>query len=177
MKISETFASKYLKAVDLKGRTVRVTITSVFSETLDQGRTKPVLFFAGAQKGLVLNRTNSETLAMAFGDETDNWIGAEIELFPMMVNFQGQMQPAIRVKVPAAADSFNAGPAFAQQPAAQPDRIMPNARQRQEMPGGQYPGRAGGGTASPYPGPYDERNPPPVGQTVSGAALDDEIPF
>lgn len=139
MKISETFQSKFLKAADLNGRTIRVTIASVFSESMDDGKVKPILYFNGAKKGLVLNRTNASTIAMAFGDDTDAWIGADIELFPMAVSFQGQMQPAIRVKVPA-----DNGPAFQQAPAPQaaPDRIVPNAANRAA-------------------GPFDERNPPP----------------
>lgn len=144
MKISDTFQSKYLKAADLNGRTVRVTIASVFSESMDDGKVKPIMFFQNAQKGLVLNRTNASTIAMAFGDDTDNWIGATIELFPQAVAFQGQMQPAIRVKVPA-----DNGPAFAAQnkapvPQAAPDRIIPNAANR-----------------APANGPFDELNPPP----------------
>jgi hypothetical protein len=127
MKISEVFASKFLKAADLNGRTVRVKIANVHSEAMNDGQNKPVLYFVGAQKGLVMNRTNSTTLAMVFGDDTDNWIGATIELFPMTVPFQGQMQPAIRVKVPAE-DTLPAAPA------ARPDRIVPNARMRSENP-------------------------------------------
>lgn len=162
MLISETYASKYVKAADLKGRTVRVTIASIASESMQEGTSKPVLYFKESDKGVVLNRTNATTLAMAFGDNTDNWIGAAIELFPMAVPFNGQMQQAIRVRVPPATDSFNAGPVFASQPAAQPDRIAPNAKQRaaQQPP-----------AAAPQ---YDERNPPPVG---SAAELDDPIPF
>lgn len=159
MKISEEFPSKYLRAPDLKGRTVRVTIASVHrSEDLGDGKTKPIAYFQNAQKGLVLNKTNASTLAYAFGDDTDNWIGAAIELFPMMVSFQGQMQPAIRIRVPADAPPQG----FAQTPPAQPDRIIPNAANRQ-------------------PAAFDERNPPPLGAApapaAGGAPFDDEIPF
>lgn len=161
MLISETFQSKYLKAADLKGRTVRVRISSISSETMD-GKIKPLLFFERAAKGLVLNRTNSATLAYALGDNTDNWIGQDINLFSQMVSFQGQMQPAIRVSVPEARPAQN-GQQFAQTPPAQPDRIIPNAANRTQ------------------PEAFNERNPPPVGgapaPTAGGAPFDDEIPF
>lgn len=162
MLISETFQSKYLKAADLKGRTVRVRISSISSETMD-GKIKPLLFFERAGKGLVLNRTNSATLAYALGDNTDNWIGQDINLFMQMVNYQGTMQPAIRVSVPEAPAVQNGGQQFAPTPQAQPDRMIPNAANR------------------PAPAAFDERNPPPLGgapaPAAGGAPFDDEIPF
>ena len=61
---------------------------------------KPVLFFEGKDKGLVLNKTNSNTISAAYGDETDEWVGMEIVLFETMVEFQGQRKPGIRCFVP-----------------------------------------------------------------------------
>lgn len=151
MKISETFESKFLRAADLNGRTIRVTIANIFSEAMQDGKSKPIVYFKNAKKGLVLNRTNAATIAMAYGDDTDAWLGADIELFPQAVPFQGQMQPAIRVRVPAER--------IATSPQTQPDRIAPNARARVESSA------------------FDERNPPPIGTGSAPAAFDDDIPF
>ncbi len=62
--------------------------------------TKPVLYFKGAKKGLVLNKTNSNTIAGAYGDEPNDWFGQEVILFSAMVEFGGKSAPAIRVKIP-----------------------------------------------------------------------------
>jgi hypothetical protein len=62
--------------------------------------TKPVAYFEGKDKGLVLNKTNSNTISAAYGDETDDWVGAEIVLYETMVEFQGQRKPGIRCLVP-----------------------------------------------------------------------------
>lgn len=99
MLISQAFPSEFLKAGDLQDREVRVVMDHV--ELKDVGdETKPVLFFQGKEKGLVLNKTNSNNIAMIYGDDTDDWAGRELILYPTMVDYQGRSVPAIRVKVP-----------------------------------------------------------------------------
>jgi hypothetical protein len=98
MRISAAFPSEYLRAADLQGRRVTVKISRV--EMRDVGEdTKPVVYFEGKEKGLVLNKTNANTIAVAFGEETDDWIGVEIVLYETMVEFQGQRKPGIRCLV------------------------------------------------------------------------------
>jgi len=103
MKMADIFPSDYLKAADLQGQQPRVTIDRVEMETLGQGKeaqSKPVIYFTGKDKGLVANKTNMNAIAAVFGDETDDWAGAEIVLYEAMVDFQGKVSPAIRVKIP-----------------------------------------------------------------------------
>jgi hypothetical protein len=88
------FDSKYIKAstlADLKasGRLpMRVTISHVTQENIgsddEQKKTKPVVYFVGKEKGMVLNRTNADRLTdIAGSDDTDNWcdliVGLTIE--------------------------------------------------------------------------------------------------
>jgi hypothetical protein len=61
---------------------------------------KPVLYFKGKDKGLVLNKTNSNTICAAYGDETGDWEGMQVVLYETMVEFQGQRKPGIRCIVP-----------------------------------------------------------------------------
>ncbi len=100
--VSEAFPSKYLKAADLNNRTVKVSINRVVFEEIGQNKDKkPILYFNGAEKGLVLNKTNATTIGDVYGEQMDGWSGKEIELFSMMVPFNGQNVPAIRVRVVA----------------------------------------------------------------------------
>ncbi len=97
--VTEAFPSKYLKASDLKGRTVKVKIDKVVFEEIGQKKdSKPIVYFAGTDKGLVLNKTNATEIAAVHGDEMDAWSGKEIELFSQMVPFQSQNVAAIRVR-------------------------------------------------------------------------------
>jgi hypothetical protein len=107
MKISDIFPSKYVKAADLQGRTVTLTIKSLAVEEMQthdgKPERKPVLYFERATKGLVLNRTNAMAIAALYGDESDDWRGKRISIYPTRVKAFGAMQDAIRVKeeVPA----------------------------------------------------------------------------
>lgn len=103
MKISEEFPSKYLKASDLQGRDAKVTMAQVEKEKMGDDM-KLVLYFKGKEKGLVLNKTNSNTIVDGYGDDTDDWFGNDIILFSVMTDFQGKVGPAIRCRVPTARD-------------------------------------------------------------------------
>jgi len=107
MKISESFPSKYLKATDLGGREIRVIMAHVEIEKLGDDE-KPVLYFKGKEKGVVLNRTNANAISDGYGDDTDEWVDQPIILFSVMTDFQGKVGPAIRCRVPTAKDNKQA---------------------------------------------------------------------
>jgi hypothetical protein len=101
MRISQAFPSKYLKSSDLNGQEVRVTIASVVMERISEKEDpKPVMYFQGKTKGMVLNKTNSAKIANNYGDNTDDWVGCEILLFEDEVTFNNQQVPALRVRIP-----------------------------------------------------------------------------
>lgn len=102
MKLSEAFQSNFLKADDLRGSPVTVTIASVGFEELGQGQKKEskiILGFQGKEKRMVCNKTNATTIGKLYGDETDGWIGQRITIMPREVEFQGEMVLAIRVSL------------------------------------------------------------------------------
>jgi hypothetical protein len=121
MLISAEFPSKYLKAADLQGREVRVTMQNVEKEKLGDDN-KLVLYFKGKDKGVVLNKTNSSTIGDAYGDDTEDWFDQPLILFSVMVDFNGKVGPAIRVRVPTAKDNKAAVP-----PARRADPISSGA--------------------------------------------------
>ena len=100
MNIDSAFPSKYLKASDLNGRTVKVKIGAIKMEEVGDD-SKPCLYFEGKDKGIVLNKTNSNNIAGEYGRETDNWIGNDVWLYTALVDFQGKTVEAIRVRTTA----------------------------------------------------------------------------
>jgi len=98
MRMSEAFPGTYLKCSDLQKREVKVTIERVQMEEVGSEH-KPIVYFLGKERGLCLNKTNGMTLQEALGDETDDWYGKSIVLFPARTQFQGQMVDCIRVRV------------------------------------------------------------------------------
>lgn len=126
MKISDAFPSTYLKAADLQGRAVLVTIADCRMEHLDD-ESKPMLLFVGKGRGLILNKTNAGILVNALGDETDAWRGRVVELYPDRVMFAGRMVDAIRLRIPQA-------PAASPPPPMHPAAPAATAWQQQAAP-------------------------------------------
>jgi|SRR5689334_8541984 len=128
-RVSEMFPSSYLKADDLQGREVTVVIDSWESETLGE-ETRPVLYFVGKQKGLVLNKTNANMVAEIAGtDEMNDWQGLRITIYPTRTDFQGKRVPCIRVKEPPVAQAAGNG-----RPAGPRDDVPPPSDDDEPMP-------------------------------------------
>ena len=115
MNIGNAFPSKYLKASDLQGRHVPVTIDRVEMEEFDDGD-KAIVYFQGKDKGLVLNKTNANMIVEITGSsETGEWKGVRVSLYSTKVDFQGKRVDAIRVDT---AEKADAAPAKRAAPAA-----------------------------------------------------------
>ncbi len=104
MKISTAFPSKYLRAADIDDGAAHVhNIHSVTVEEVADGEDhKPILYFDGVEKGLVLNKTNANTVAGLYGDDTERWVGNPVEMFATETEFQGKRVACIRVRQPKA---------------------------------------------------------------------------
>ena len=114
MKKDDVFPSKYLKAADLLGKRVTVTIASAPFETLkspdgkEQGKT--VLHFAGGKKCFPLNLTNWQSCAEICGDDTDDWPGNKIVLVPTKTEMAGKQVACIRIEPPAQRELLKKAP-------------------------------------------------------------------
>jgi hypothetical protein len=106
MNIDQVFPSKYIKSSDLKGRKVKLQIDRVTVEELNDER-KPIVYFEGKDKGMVLNRTNSDTITSVYGTETDDWSGKEVTLYTARVSYKGTIVDGVRVELPE--KKFEAG--------------------------------------------------------------------
>lgn len=109
MKVSEEYPSQYIKASDLGAREIRVTMANVEREKIGTDN-KLVLYFKGKQKGLVLNKTNANTIGESYGDDTDDWYDQPLILFSVKTDYQGKVVDATRCRVPTAKDNRAAQP-------------------------------------------------------------------
>lgn len=99
MKLGDMFPSKYLKAADLNGKDLTLTILGCEMETIGEDKeSKPVLDFADEAKSLVLNKTNATIISRLHGSDTAQWGGKRITLYATKVQFKGDMQDAIRIR-------------------------------------------------------------------------------
>ena len=103
MNINDVYqsSSNFLKAVDLKGQTIPLTISEIGTHVFDEGtpkqKTQIVLSFEGKDKKLGLNATNARTIGALLGDDTDGWIGKQIKIYPTKTEFAGQTVDCIRI--------------------------------------------------------------------------------
>ena len=103
MNINDVYqsSSSFLRAADLKGSTVKLTISEIGTHTFNEGRpdqkTQIVLSFQGKEKRLGLNATNARTIGALLGDDTDGWVGKEIKIYPTKTEFGGEMVHCIRI--------------------------------------------------------------------------------
>ena len=100
MNIDQAFPSNYIKSSNLEGRAVPVVIDRVAVEEVGRNKdTKPVLYFRGKEKGLVLNRTNSNKIAEIAGSkDTEDWAGVQVAIYPSTTEFGGETVECIRIK-------------------------------------------------------------------------------
>ena len=111
------FPGRFMAASDLEGE-LPVIIDRIEKETFEgDGKTKPVAFFRGHEKGLVLNKTNFKSIAEIAGEDDNNWCGVNLVLFTMMVPFRDKVIEAIRIRRPTAEPDANEPP---------PDDGVPN---------------------------------------------------
>lgn len=95
------YDSKWVTSFDLQGRDVTVVIDRVEAgkvQNKDKEEKKPVIWFRGASKPFASNKTNSKTIAGMYGNDTKDWIGKAITLYPTMTKLGREDVDCIRVR-------------------------------------------------------------------------------
>ena len=98
----EMFDADFLGAWDLDADTV-VTIAKVTAGSVGghQGRAKSkkaLISFKEFQKPLVANKTNAKAIAGMYGNDTREWVGKRIQIYPTETQFGGETVDCIRVR-------------------------------------------------------------------------------
>ena len=77
-----------------------LTITTVEKAEMNDGKQKPVLYFAEDRRGLVLNKENRDVLAERFGRDPRAWAGKKVTLITRRVRGPNGPCPGIRFADP-----------------------------------------------------------------------------
>ena len=100
--IDDLFPSPYLKCKDIGDSDRVLTIERIVKEPFGFGdvqEIKPVIYFVETDKGLVLNKTNTFTIANMYGVDYSVWNGKRITLYTTEVSFQGTTIMGIRIRM------------------------------------------------------------------------------
>lgn len=92
--------SEHLRSEDLGQDMPTYTIAGVSQKVFDNGDVKLIVAFNETDKSLVLNATNARAIGELYSPDTDTWIGKQIMLFTMPVDFQGKQVKGLRVRAP-----------------------------------------------------------------------------
>jgi len=98
----DEFFGNFLKTEDIK-KEIQAIIQTIKPEKIGKGENqqeKIIAYFTGIEKGLVLNKVNSEAIAEITGSrEIEEWTGAEVILYvDPNVMFGGKRVGGIRIK-------------------------------------------------------------------------------
>lgn len=102
MKLNTLFPAKYATGSDLL-KPANLTIARVVMEDMHPAPgapavSKPVIYFSGATKGIILTRPLAYQIAEIHGDDTDQWTGKRIQLYSQPMNVAGQQRQAVRAR-------------------------------------------------------------------------------
>lgn len=106
MNINDIYPRRYAPLLDLEGRAMTVTITGVKAERTRQPGSGSkeifVLFFSETPRAVLLTPNLAAQIAKATGrDDTDQWTGQRITLYPEVIKVAGQPRTVIRAKAAA----------------------------------------------------------------------------
>jgi hypothetical protein len=96
------YPSEYLAACDLHGQDAKVVIEKVEVEDIigsdGKKEQKPVVWFQGKKKRMVLCKTNAKSVAGRHGNDTEQWIGKTITIYGTTCMAFGAQVECIRIK-------------------------------------------------------------------------------
>ena len=107
MDIYDEFPSEFFKAAELVGKKLPVTIAACEKQTMNDGKTKPILKFDEDPRALVLNVENRTALAERFGRDTRAWVGKKVTLITRRVNGPSGPCPGIRFADPPMSEQID----------------------------------------------------------------------
>jgi hypothetical protein len=87
----DLYGSKYMGAADLSGEVLRREIGKVELVELKDpkdgtAKRKYLAYYKGLDKPLPLNKTNANTLGVAYGKDKSKWVGVTVELYSQMTS-------------------------------------------------------------------------------------------
>lgn len=89
--LDAAFPSRYLRSPDVEGKHFTATVKSVEYEKMADGKEKPVAYFKGMRKGVVLNKTKASFLAHAAKSRNfDDWVGIDVDICGGTTQLRGE---------------------------------------------------------------------------------------
>ena len=119
----DLYGSRFVQATDIKAP-VTAVIERMEEESFPQANGKParpklVMYVRGAKKGIVINKTNANNLADAFGKNFVKWPGKRVSVRSESTTFGGKAVQGLRVYPAKEPDRIMSGPVIPPEPPPQ----------------------------------------------------------
>jgi hypothetical protein len=110
MLVSQLYPRRYATGEDLKGTTPTKAIRTVVMEKVGPVM-KPVIYFQGQPRGVILNATLANDIKAILGDNTDGWINMPVTLWSKSIMINSIVRWPMRATNAAAAAPATPPPA------------------------------------------------------------------
>jgi hypothetical protein len=108
---------KYLKAADLDGTPlvlkIKATEVKEMKDFNGQPAKKLIVYFGRKAKPLIVNRTNFDSIMDVLGEDTEDWLGGEIEVYGTTTDVNSKNVDCIRVRAPSSRSNKKKPPSAA----------------------------------------------------------------
>lgn len=100
----KNFDYRFLSGDEIPGEITveieRVTKEETFNPSSNSKEDVLAVYFKGAKKGIILNKTNAKAIAKVAGTPyQEDWIGTKIIIYPKDGKFFGEQMKVVRVKI------------------------------------------------------------------------------
>lgn len=100
----KNFDYRFLSGDELEKETIvtieRTATEETFNPSSNSKEKVLAIYFKGAKKGVILNKTNSKAIAKVTGSiYVEDWVGKKIIIYPKRGRFFGEEMNVVRVKI------------------------------------------------------------------------------
>lgn len=100
----KNFDYRFLSGDELEKETIvtidRITTEETFNPSSNSKEKVLAVYFVGAKKGIILNKTNAKAIAKVVGTPyQEDWKGKKIIIYPKDGTFFGEKMKVVRVKI------------------------------------------------------------------------------
>jgi hypothetical protein len=101
-KVSRILSSRFVKSYELsytdrRPAMIEKVTVEAFGNDFTEKLVATISDGNGWEKDLVLNQKNAQRLAASFGDDTDEWVGQQVELWVIDVVYQGDTVQSVQI--------------------------------------------------------------------------------
>lgn len=78
---SQALPTEYISGTEVGNHRINLIVDKVVMKKMNDGMMKPVMYFVGKERGMVVNSGNWDAMELVYGVNSDDWAGRPLVLF------------------------------------------------------------------------------------------------